>query len=178
MGRLAAVKGFDLLLTAYSRTCATTDTDLVIMGEGPERALLENLARSLGIADRVHLPGQLANPQPVLNGADVFVLSSRHEGFPNALLEAMALGIPVVAFQSVGVDAIIRDGVDGIIVPNSDVGLLSAAIDRLLQDILLRRRLGAAARNVLDRFSLQTVLDSWDRALRSVLHRSAKPEAT
>ncbi len=94
-GRLVKSKNFELLIRAYAQ--AGVSERLVILGEGGERAALEALARECGVAARVSLPGFSANPYPLMRGAKLFVLSSNDEGFPNALVEAMALGTPVIA---------------------------------------------------------------------------------
>lgn len=95
VGRLVAVKNYALLIRAFAR--AKTSAKLVIAGDGPERAALQALAAELGIADRVILPGWVRNPYPLVARASLFALTSNVEGFPNALVEALALGIPVVA---------------------------------------------------------------------------------
>lgn len=95
MGRLAHNKNFALLIEAFGR--AAVPGKLVILGEGPERAALMRQAERLGIGDRVLLPGFVANPFPTLKGAQLFVLPSNAEGFPNGLVEAMALGVPVIS---------------------------------------------------------------------------------
>ena len=166
MGRLVRVKGFDLLIEAFGR-CATKHADwsLVILGEGPERARLQTFAADLGIADRVSLAGQVQEPATILNGADLFVLSSRSEGFPNALLEAMACQLPVVSTDCGGPRDIIRDGVDGILVPPDDVTALADAMDRLMANPDERRRLGAGALEVIERFSMEKVMTMWDEAV-------------
>jgi glycosyltransferase involved in cell wall biosynthesis len=94
-GRLVKSKNFAMLIRAFAAT--ESDWTLVIAGEGPEREALTQLAAECGAAGRVLLPGFVANPYPLMRGADVFVLSSNAEGFPNALVEAMALGAPVIA---------------------------------------------------------------------------------
>lgn len=168
MGRLVRQKGFDILIEAFSR-CATKHPDwsLVILGEGPERGSLQILAASLGITDRVHLVGQVREPAAILKGADLFVLSSRYEGFPNALVEAMACQLPVVSTDcsSGGPRDIIRDGVDGILVPPKDVMALASAMDRLMMDDGQRQRLGRRAGDVVERFSINTVMKLWDDLL-------------
>jgi N-acetylgalactosamine-N,N'-diacetylbacillosaminyl-diphospho-undecaprenol 4-alpha-N-acetylgalactosaminyltransferase len=95
VGRLVKSKNFELLIRAYAQ--AGLKEQLVILGEGGERPSLEALAREVGVADRVMLPGFMANPYPLMRRAKLFVLSSNDEGFPNALVEAMALGTPVIA---------------------------------------------------------------------------------
>jgi GalNAc-alpha-(1->4)-GalNAc-alpha-(1->3)-diNAcBac-PP-undecaprenol alpha-1,4-N-acetyl-D-galactosaminyltransferase len=168
MGRLVRLKGFDLLIEAFGRCAAKhPDWSLVILGEGPERANLQTVAADLGIADRVSLAGQCQEPATILKGADLFVLSSRTEGFPNALLEAMACQLPVVSTDcsSGGPRDIIRDGVDGVLVPPDDVAALAGAMDRLMADSDERRRLGRGALNVIERFSMEKIMTMWDKAV-------------
>jgi glycosyltransferase involved in cell wall biosynthesis len=114
-GRLVEQKGFDLLLEAVAR-CADRRLQLTILGEGPLRPMLEAQARALGIADRVHFAGFQANPYPFFRHADAFVLSSRFEGFPNVVLEALACGTPVIATPAPGGVREILDGIRGCVV--------------------------------------------------------------
>lgn len=127
-GRLTPAKGFDLLLTAFARVAgARPDATLHLLGDGPERAALERQARDLGMAGRVVFEGFRDNPYPWFRHADLFVLPSRYEGFPNVVLEALALGTPVVAFACPGGSAVV-DGVNGWLVPPEDVDALAARI--------------------------------------------------
>ena len=165
MGRLVRQKGFDILIEAFGR-CAGKHSDwsLVILGEGPERASLQTLTTNLGIKDRVHLVGQIQEPATILRGADLFVLSSRYEGFPNALLEAMACRLPVVSLDCSGGGPreIIRDGVDGVLVRPDDLAALGDTMDRLMADSDERRRLGARACEIIERFSVEKIMKMWD----------------
>lgn len=121
------------------------------------------MAESLGIGGRVGFAGRVANSAERLGQADLFVLSSRYEGFPNALLEAMAVGLPAISFDCPsGPAAIIRQGLDGILVPEGDRDALAAALSDLMSDEGKRARLGQNARSVLERFGMDRILAQWE----------------
>lgn len=136
VGRLAEQKGFDLLLSAYAMALRSSALpDLVIAGDGPDRDALVLQAAQLGIAERVHFTGFLANPYPLLRAAQLFVLSSRHEGLPTVLIEALALGTPVLATDcETGPRELLDDGRLGQLVAVSDVAALA---DGLLQSLTI-----------------------------------------
>ncbi|MEF8823758.1 MAG: glycosyltransferase [Desulfohalobiaceae bacterium] len=133
VGRLTRQKGFDVLLSAFAELLRHRRASLLILGEGPERQKLERQAEELGLGDRVHLPGFDANPYAYLARADLFVLSSRFEGSPNVLKEALALGTPVVATDCrSGPREILKDGRYGPLVPVDDPKSLAEAMERVL----------------------------------------------
>lgn len=129
VGRLHRAKGFDTLLDAFARVRQTLDSRLIILGEGEDRDRLEAQAASLGIDRVVHMPGQVSNPWAYMARCDAFVLSSRWEGFVNALLEALALGLPVVATDCHSSPReILKSGDYGKLVPVDDSASLSEAM--------------------------------------------------
>jgi GalNAc-alpha-(1->4)-GalNAc-alpha-(1->3)-diNAcBac-PP-undecaprenol alpha-1,4-N-acetyl-D-galactosaminyltransferase len=168
MGRLERQKGFDLLIRAFASIAASRpEWDLSIFGEGSERGVLEaEIARS-GLSARIALRGLEPDTVGALSRADLFVLSSRYEGFPNALCEAMACGLPVIAFDCPGGPAdIVRHGVDGLLIPAENVDALAAAMAALTADPERRRALGSSASEVAVRFSLERIAPLWERAFR------------
>ena len=180
IGRLAPVKGFDRLLRAFSIVAGRhPELRLVIWGEGQERANLEMLRDSLGLATSVSLPGRTSDPTGELSKASLFVVSSRWESFSNVILEAMSCGLAVVSFDcESGPREIIRDGIDGLLVPPGNTEALASAMERLMTDRQLRQALAARASDVLKRFSLGSVLARWDDVFGAALGRSVEPLAT
>lgn len=168
MGRLVRQKGFDLLIHAMARVAARrTQWQLRVLGDGPERRALEALVADYHLQDRVALPGWVDHPQAEMARAGLFVLSSRYEGFPVGLLEAMACGLPVIAFDcQSGPAEIIRPEVDGVLVPDGDIATLATRIHELSMDPERRDELGRNARSVTDRFSMAKFYARWDAVLQ------------
>jgi glycosyltransferase involved in cell wall biosynthesis len=139
VGRLRPQKDFRTLLQAFSRVRATRPARLLILGEGPERSELEDLVRELGIADDVSLPGSVENPYAYLSRAVAFVLSSRWEGLPTVLIEALACGLPVIATDCPsGPKEILAGGRYGKLVRVNAVEDLAAAMEAALDGRLPR----------------------------------------
>jgi len=144
VARLSPVKNHALLFKAAARLDARFH--LVLIGDGPCRAGLEELARQLGIESRVHFAGEVVSSRNLHQNFDVSVLCSSSEGFPNSLIEAMAAARPVVATQVGGVTDAVTHGVTGILVPVDDPAPLADALRTLEADSLKRARLGEAGR--------------------------------
>lgn len=160
-GRLDRQKGFDRLLEAFHRL-GRLDLHLGILGEGEEQPELINLSRELGIEKRVHFPGYVTDVETWYRHAECFVLSSRHEGWPNVLMEAMAEGCSVISFDcKYGPSEIIRDGENGLLVPEGDVEELTKAIARVLDDKALRRNLVVKGMERVKMFEVKEIAARW-----------------
>ena len=166
IGRLCPFKGFDTLIKAFSNLHQYyPDLTLTIYGEGDERKNLEKLITSLDLEDKVFLPGTIKNVQESLVKADLFIFPSHYEGFPNALCEAMAVGLPVIASNCSGNIDIVRDGIDGRLFPIGDTEALTKIALDLLQDPNQRMKLAQNAKKICDRFHPDRIFDLWDQAI-------------
>jgi glycosyltransferase involved in cell wall biosynthesis len=176
VGRLATVKGYDVLLRAAAKLRGTPDLHVVLIGDGPERARLAQLAADLGIADRVVFAGARTERWNLHQLFDVSVLSSRTEGFPNTLVEAMAAARPIVATDVGGVADAIEDGRTGIVVPSESVDALAAALESVLQAPERARALGAAARaSARSTYHADVVLRRLERLYAGAARRGDEP---
>jgi len=167
VGRLNYQKAYDLLLAAFAAVSQKYPAwRLAIAGDGNLRHDLPALAEKLGIAGRVDWLGQVTDPFPYYRAADIFALPSRFEGTPNALLEAMACGLPVIVSDaSPGPLEYVDHEKSGLVVPAEDAASLALAICRLIEDEKLRKRLGGEALNALAETALEMVLMRWEQVL-------------
>jgi glycosyltransferase involved in cell wall biosynthesis len=160
-------KGFDILLPAFAELVQKgLDLHLLILGEGEERASLEDMARRLGVSNRVFMPGFQKNPYPFFTRAEVFVLSSRYEGLGNVLIEAMALGLPVISTDCPhGPREITKDGQYGILVPPDNVTALAEATYTLINSAEQRATLAAAGAALAEEYDVDRVTPLFENLL-------------
>jgi GalNAc-alpha-(1->4)-GalNAc-alpha-(1->3)-diNAcBac-PP-undecaprenol alpha-1,4-N-acetyl-D-galactosaminyltransferase len=169
VGRLEPHKGFDRLIEAFGHLAERyPDWDLRIIGEGPQRPGLEALVQSFQLDRRVQLPGLLKDVSGELAAANLIAFPSRYEGFPNALAEGLATGLPAIGLKGVsGVEDLIVDRKTGILVDDVP-GNLTEALSRLMADAGMRRELGEAARNHVLQWAPAYILPLWETVLSDV----------
>ncbi len=165
-GRLTPQKDLDIALRALALVPAAT---LTVIGEGGERPRLEALSHELGLVGRVRFTGAVPRGQVLglMQAADVVVLTSAWENFPHGLVEALAMGTPVIATRTGGVPEIVEDGRNGLLVPPGDAAAFAAAVNAFLADRGLRERLRAAARPSVARFDQDAVYGRLEEILRT-----------
>ena len=167
VARLSPVKNHELLLGAMAQLDCRFH--LLIVGDGPTRGKLEELAQQLRIAHRVHFAGEVISHRNLHQFFDVSVLCSLSEGFPNAVIEAMAANVPIVATPVGGVIDAVTDGVTGILVPLDDAAPLANALRTLEANSALRARLGVAGKQVAHaKFSQRIVIEKLSSLYESI----------
>ena len=172
VGRLAAPKNYDMMIRAFALfSKRIPGYKLVICGEGELRSHLESLAGELDLADNIVLPGHLENPHEFVCGSSVFLLSSDFEGMPNALLEAMALGVPVVSTDCLcgGLAELISDGGNGLIVPVGDYKAMADALVRVIRNPILSTNLSESASLIRRDYSVERIAERWLGYLKSLV---------
>lgn len=173
VGRLGPEKAFDRLIAAFAQLAPDyLGWQLFILGEGRSRRDLEEQVVSLGLGERVRMPGTVGNVGDWYEAADIYVVTSHFEGFPNSLLEAMAYGLPAVSVDcETGPKDILRDKVDGLLVPQHDGAALVDALGQVMADESLRRRYAGKAVEVQARFSVEKVTGQWAALFEDVMRR-------
>ncbi|GII62239.1 hypothetical protein Skr01_23240 [Sphaerisporangium krabiense] len=170
-GRLVAQKGFDMLIPAFAQVARRhPEWRLRVFGTGPKKAALAALIEEHGLGDHVTLMGRSTTLQDELADASVYALSSRFEGLPMVMIEAMTHALPVVAFDCpTGPADVLTHGRDGLLVPPGDVDALAAALDRLVADRDLRVRMGAAAAATAADYAPEVVMPLWEHLFEELL---------
>ena len=170
-GRLNEQKNFPLLIRAFSRIADKfPEHKLVIYGKGDLLESLKSLSSELGIENRVEFPGYVPDMPQRLEKASMFVLSSDYEGMPNALMEAMASGLPCVSTDCGGGGArfLIQDGENGLLVPQKDENAMADAMTQILSDASLAEKLGNKARKLQDTLAPEKIYGEWEKFIRKI----------
>lgn len=176
VGRFTPEKNYPLLLKAFQKVADQANGFILkIYGKVDESLKLEDLCKELGIEDKVIFMGQVDDILEQIRNASVFVLSSISEGMPNALLEAMAIGLPVVATDcpSGGPRQLICDGENGLLVPNNDIDALADGILRIIRDRNLSRKLSENAVKIVDEYSEEKICNQWKEYIDKVLKENS-----
>ncbi|MGF7041362.1 glycosyltransferase [Mucilaginibacter lappiensis] len=177
VGRLEYVKGFDLLITAFNNA-KLHDVDLLIVGDGQERTNLLWQSYNGELKDRVIFTGAQTNLQDYYSQAELFVLPSRNEGYPNALVEAMSFGCPCIAVDcEFGPSEIIINEQNGLLVETGNIYAISNAITRLINDPLLKDSLGKQAMRINDTNNAQQIFKQWENLILKHVPQRYQPAA-
>ena len=176
-GRLTRQKGFDILLDAFHVIHERFPSwDLMLLGEGELRQDIASRVRRLHLQDRVRMPGYIVDIVPYYCHCDLFVLSSRYEGTPLILVEALACGAPVISTRCPsGPAEVIENGVNGRLVPVEDAMALSAAMAEFMSDPAARSRCGAAARDLVPRFDIDRIAGQWETVMDGIVGATDSP---
>ena len=168
VGRLIDLKGFDNLLQAFAQLEAP-EWKLIIIGDGPNRQLLEELALKLSIQDKVELIGIVTDVELYYKKASIFVLSSKIEGFPNALCEAMGYGCPSISFDCLtGPGEIITNNVDGILVEPDNVEKLTEVMQKVINDRNLQNYLSTNSKKIINKLDIDRIMQRWLNIIKDV----------
>jgi glycosyltransferase involved in cell wall biosynthesis len=167
VGRLTRQKGYDLLIEAFAKIALDhPEWNLLVVGEGPDREKLEHYVQTLHLKDRIRFYGTHSDPRELMHESGLFVLSSRYEGFPNVLLEAMSTGMPAISFDCpYGPSDIIRHGRNGLLVPPENVTALANAMKDMINNSALREKLGSAAKDDSARFDINEIAGHWEKLI-------------
>ncbi len=171
-GRLNAQKNFPLLIFSFARIAEKfPEYKLVIYGKGSLLESLQSLANEKGIGDRVEFPGFVSDMPAKLEKASMFVLSSDYEGMPNALMEAMALGVPSVSTDCGGGGArfLIKDGENGLLVPQKDEEKMAEAMEKILSDEAFAKKISANARKLQETLAPEKIYGEWEKFILTMI---------
>ncbi|WP_456323238.1 glycosyltransferase family 4 protein [Hydrogenimonas sp.] len=170
LGSLTKQKGFDILLKTFAEvTKKLPKWHLVILGEGPKRKELEKLSKDLNINDKVSMPGRVKNPYGILKKADIYIMSSRFEGFPVALCEAMGVGLPCISFDCpTGPSDIIQHKKNGLLINYLDNKQLENSMIILAENNLLREKLSKEAIKINSTLQIDTIMAKWEQLLKRI----------
>lgn len=175
VGRMDKNKNHEMQIRAFAALAPEfSEYTLTIYGDGELRSMIEELAKDLGIADRVRLPGVVPDVAERIEKASLFLLTSYSEGVSNALIEALALGLPVIATDvpSGGTEELMMDGVNGLIIPAGDQKALESAMRRMLSDSAYADRLGREAAKIQDKLAPERVNALWKEYFEGIIGKN------
>lgn len=166
VGRLRTQKEIHIAIEAFAKSNAVNDFELLVLGEGPEEARLKALTAQLGLLDKVHFKGFVSDPYPLMRASRGLILSSNKEGFPNVVVEALSLGVPVLASDCLtGPNEIIIDGINGYLFPVGDTKRLSELIDALAYNEAIYRSIKQRTKDSVSKFSNDIIFNRWQEVL-------------
>lgn len=170
VGRLSSQKGFDMLVTAFAMVASQhPEWDLHIWGDGPDREMLQDQINRLDLTHRIKLCGLSQKAGAWVGDMDIFILSSRYEGFPNVLAEAMVAGLPVIATNcDFGPAEMVEHGHNGLLIRPDRPQDMAVAIDRLISNTRLRRKLASKAPEIGEKFAAEPVMQQWDELTEAI----------
>jgi glycosyltransferase involved in cell wall biosynthesis len=172
IGRFAVQKNHALLVEAFAQVHSDAPLYLLLVGGGELEDAVREQVVELGLQERVRFLGVRADVPAILNASDLFVLSSRWEGNPMSVMEALAAGLPVVSTAVGGVPELVREGVTGLLVPSEDTGALACALQALVDDPARRQAMGAAARqHAIAHFDIRHTVRGYEQLYESLLRR-------
>lgn len=168
VGRLADGKGFDFLIDSFSKACEGNDYVLHIYGDGPLKGKLQQQINDLHLDSRVFLDGYSDNVPQAICSSEIFVLGSKSEGMPNALIEAMAMGLACIStkFNSGASEYLIQDGQNGLLVDYGDVGQMANCIRYLIENKEQRRDMQQAALEIWNKLGKEKIVKEWENSLK------------
>ncbi len=179
-GRLSHEKGFDILIEGFAKIANKfPQWMLIIAGDGPEREKLTKQVNTCGLNDRVQFLGVRKDIHDLYQQADIFVLPSRYEGFPNALCEAMAMGTAVIATDChSGPKDIVKDAVDGFLVASENSSELARSLEHLMSNEAIRKEVGNNATRIKSTLGIGKVISMWNGALEKIISRKRQAKHT
>lgn len=174
LGRLMPVKGFDILIRAFASIAERyPDWTLSIYGDGVLKTELQDMIAAQGMTGRVVLKGHTKDPYPILAEAGIFVLSSRYEGFPNSLMEAMSVGAPSISFDcACGPNELLQHRENGLLVPPENEKALAEAISYMIENPSERERMGKNALGINDNLAIDKISAQWGTVIEEVTGKS------
>lgn len=170
VGRLVSLKGFDMLLKAWVKvTRSAPDWKLQIVGDGQEKEKLNDFIIENNLTESVEISGSTDNVKKYYEEAEVFCLSSRFEGFPMVLLEALSFGLPVVSFDCDTGPAEILEGTGSVLVPSNDIDLFASALLDLINDKELRKTISVKSKIKAEKYQTSEVIKDWEKEFKKII---------